>query len=129
MRRILVALAAVGAVLLSGCSDDDASAGPPTATASPGPTATDLAARFRKAGGDAAVQGIDHTRRADGAALLTVWTDKDDGYVPFDTFADALSAFLSGEDVRLDRGYILTVYGADGSLLHKYDTTRGPSAR
>jgi hypothetical protein len=131
MRRILPVLAVGAAVLLSGCSVDGeapgkfdpTSAGPPTATATPDPTATELADRYRKAGGDPHVYGIQHAQNKDNVVLLTVWTRKKNGYVPFDDFATNLASFLAGEGVRLDRGYVLNVYGPDGTQLHSYDTT------
>ncbi|MGD3108207.1 hypothetical protein [Streptomyces sp. YGL11-2] len=34
-----------------------------------------------------------------------------------------LASFLAREGVRLDQGYVLNVYGQDGTRLHNLDTT------
>ncbi|WP_447032801.1 hypothetical protein [Streptomyces hypolithicus] len=131
MKRILPALVLAAAVLISGCGADDetpwtrdpTTPAPPSTTASPVPAATELADRYRKAGGDNDVYGIRHAKNKDGSLELTVWTRKKTGYEPFDDFATNLASFLAGEGVRLDQGYVLNVYGPDGTRLHNYDTT------
>ncbi|MEU1037563.1 hypothetical protein [Streptomyces sp. NPDC005907] len=116
--------------LASGCTSDSPS-GSASKTTIAAPTATttmvpgdarQLADRYRKAGGDADVYGIQQTQDKDGFPVLTVWTRKKAGYEPFDNFASELASFLDQEGVRLDQGYVLNVYAPDGTRLHNYDT-------
>ncbi|MYW17011.1 hypothetical protein GT039_15790 [Streptomyces sp. SID2955] len=131
MKRTLPAFLLTAAVLLSGCSADTSSkndsttdGGPPTISASPVGNDSDLAARYRGAGGDPDVYGIKHAKNRDGVLILTVWTRKKSGYGSgFDTFDRTLTSFLTGTGVSLDQGYVLNVYGPDGTRLHHYDTT------
>lgn len=131
MKRILPAFLLTAAVLLSACStatpsnDDPTTAGgPPTTSASPAGKDSDLAARYRRAGGDRDVYGIEHTQVRDGTQALTVWTRRKSGYGSgFDKFDKTLTSFLTRTGVSLDQGYVLDVYGPDGTRLHHYDTT------
>lgn len=52
-----------------------------------------------------------------------MWTHKKAGYEHFDDFAANLAFFLARQGIRLDQGYVLNVYGPDGTRLHNYDTT------
>ncbi|MFF9673670.1 hypothetical protein ACF1GS_18545 [Streptomyces eurythermus] len=131
MKRTLPAFLLTAAVLLSGCSTETSSksdpttaGGPPTTSASPADSEGDLAARYRRAGGDPDVYGIKHAKNRNGVLTLTVWTRKKSGYGSgFDKFDRTLTSFLIGTGVSLDQGYVLNVYGPDGSRLHHYDTT------
>ncbi|WP_344529920.1 hypothetical protein [Streptomyces rectiviolaceus] len=131
MKRTLSALGLAAVVLLSGCSaegdapwtKDPQDNGPPTATAPVSRSAAELAARYRAAGGDRGVYGISHAKTKDDVLELTVRTHKKNGYEQFDDFATDLAAFLAGEGVRLEEGYVLDVYGPDGVRLHNYSTT------
>ncbi|MET7379886.1 hypothetical protein ABZT08_13880 [Streptomyces sp. NPDC005526] len=119
------------AVLLSGCSTETTpksgpttAGGPPTTSASPAGSDSDLAARYRRAGGDPDVYGIKHAKNRDGLLTLTVWTRRKSGYGSgFDKFDKTLTSFLTGTGVSLDQGYVLNVYGPGGTRLHHYDTT------
>ncbi|MFF8784528.1 hypothetical protein [Streptomyces sp. NPDC015125] len=130
-RRFLIILSLVIAVLLTGCSvDSDARhdrkltpTSPPTITSAPSRAATELADRYRQAGGDADVSGIRHAKNGTGVLVLTVWTHKKTSYANFDNFATGLASFLTREGVHLAQGYVLNVYGPDGIRLHNYDTT------
>lgn len=131
MKRTLSALWLAAAVLLSGCSADGAppwkkdppDSGPPKATAPVSESTAELAGRYRRAGGDRGVYGISRAKGKGGVPVLTVRTHRKNGYEPFDDFATGLAAFLAGEGVRLDDGYVLNVYGPDGIRLHNYSTT------
>ncbi|AJC61711.1 hypothetical protein [Streptomyces sp. 769] len=125
MKRILPVLFLATAVLLTGCdvADDARPSGPPITTETPSRTGTELADRYRKAGGDADVYGIQHTKDHKGVLVLSVWTHKKAGYDNVDGFANKLTSFLAQEGVRLDQGYVLNVYGPDGTRLHNLDTT------
>ncbi|MFD6973533.1 hypothetical protein [Streptomyces sp. NPDC059979] len=131
--RILVLAVTVAAcTALSGCTDDGG--GGRTAPA-PGPTVTGtvappdasaLAERYRKAGGDADVYGIEQVPGPDGAApLIVVRThnpDTDDAL--FKRQAMSVTAYLTlSEGVRLPDGYRMDVFGPDGGLLHRWDAT------
>ncbi|UQA95525.1 hypothetical protein [Streptomyces halobius] len=125
MRRILPVLFLTAAVLLTGCdfSGEARPSGPPTTTATSSQAGTELADRYRETGGDADVYGIDHTKNRKGVLMLSVWTHKKAGYKNFDDFATNLASFLTRQGIRLDQGYVLNVYGPDGTRLHNYDTT------
>ncbi|MEU7578960.1 hypothetical protein AB0B50_15310 [Streptomyces sp. NPDC041068] len=130
MKRILPVLCLAATVLLSGCGVEGAAPwrkdasedGPPKATAPVSESAAELADRYGTSGGDKGVYGISHAKDESGVLVLTVRTRKKDGYEPFDDFATHLAAFLAAEDVRLDKGYVLNVYGPDGVRLHNYST-------
>ncbi|MFE6686223.1 hypothetical protein ACFVFQ_07055 [Streptomyces sp. NPDC057743] len=111
-------------VLLAGCdvAGDARPSGPPTTTATPARSGTELAARYRQAGGDADVYGIQYAKDDKGFPVLSVWTHKKGGYENFDAIAASLTRFLSKEGVRLDRGYLLNAYAPDGTRLHNLDT-------
>ncbi|WP_369355076.1 hypothetical protein [Streptomyces sp. cg2] len=125
LKRLLpVAFLAV-AVLLTGCdlAGDARPSGPPTTTATPSRTGTELADRYRKSGGDADVYGIHHAKNGKGVLVLSVWTHKKDYYGNVDDFAAKLASFLKRDGVSVDQGYVLNVYGPDGVRLHMLDTT------
>ncbi|WEH34284.1 hypothetical protein PZB75_13485 [Streptomyces sp. AM 4-1-1] len=131
MRKALSAFLLATTVLLSGCDtgtsptgNPTAADGPPTTSASPVGNDSELAARYRRAGGDPDVYGIKHAKNRDGVLVLTVWSRKRSGYGGgFDDFDRTLTSFLTGTGVSLDQGYVLNVYGPDGAILHRYDTT------
>lgn len=132
MKRTLPSVVLAALILLTGCSTEPSarsrsprpSDGPPTISASPAGAGRDLAARYRKAGGDADVYGLTHTKNREGVLVLTVWTRKRSGYGGgFDTFDKTLASFLTREGVSLAQGYVLNVYGPDGTRLHHFDTT------
>ncbi|MYT33907.1 MULTISPECIES: hypothetical protein [unclassified Streptomyces] len=125
MKRILPILFLTAAVLHTGCDfvGDARPSGPPTATATPSRSGTELADRYRKAGGDADVYGIHHAKNDKGVLVLSVWTHKKAGYENVDDFATELTSSLTREGVRFGQGYVLNVYGPDGVRLHNLDTT------
>jgi hypothetical protein len=130
-KRTLPAFLLIAAVLLSGCStetspknDSAAAGGQPTASASLARSDSDLAARYRSVGGYRDVYGLKYVKNRAGVPTLTVWTRKKSGYGSgFDEFDKTLTSFLTGTGVNLQQGYVLTVYGHGGVILHHYDTT------
>ncbi|MFJ7077671.1 hypothetical protein [Streptomyces sp. NPDC098781] len=55
---------------------------------------------------------------------LTLWTNRQSGYgAGFDDLFKTLTSFLTSQGVSLARGYVLNVYGPDGTGSHHYDTT------
>ncbi|MET7357340.1 hypothetical protein ABZS76_02715 [Streptomyces sp. NPDC005562] len=130
MKRLLPALLLAVSLLVAGCTDDagphkdsTGQSGPPRISKSPSSQATALANRYHAAGGPRDVAGIQQAKKKGGVPVLTVWTQRKDGYEQFDDFATDLASFLAGEGVNLDQGYVLNVYGPDGTRLHTYDTT------
>ncbi|MGW1756435.1 hypothetical protein [Streptomyces mirabilis] len=130
-KRTLPAFLLIAAVLLSGCStetspksDSAAADGQPTVGASLARSDSDLAARYRSAGGYRDVYGLKYVESRAGVPTLTVWTRKKSGYgSEFDQFDKTLTSFLTGTGVNFQQGYVLSVYGPDGTVLHHYDTT------
>ncbi|MEV7521205.1 hypothetical protein [Streptomyces sp. NPDC091371] len=129
-RATCAALAAVAcAALLAGCTQED------RAAATPGPTATTtvappeaaaLADRYRAAGGDADVYGIESVFiRESHPPYVVVRThnpDTDDAL--FKKQAASIASFLTKEgELPSGTPYLMDVYGPDGRLLHRWDTT------
>ncbi|WP_320781073.1 hypothetical protein [Streptomyces sp. CRN 30] len=117
------------AVLLSGCTSDDAperSSSVPrpltTSTTAPG-AAERLAERYRQAGGVEDVYGIEQSPGPDGVPQLVVWRHgRDDDAESFDPLKQSVVDFLRREDGdSLDQGYLLDVFGSDGKLLNRLD--------
>lgn len=126
----------LGSVLLvSGCSpatsrDADPDRRDPSVT--PGPTVTATAApdeasrtaeRYRRSGGAEDVYGIQRAAGPGGVPLVTVWTrgeERDAGR--FDALEVSVAGYLEREEgVSLERGYLMDVFGPDGSLRHRLD--------
>ncbi|MFG2874252.1 hypothetical protein ACGFYU_04455 [Streptomyces sp. NPDC048337] len=121
------ALTAVAcAALLAGCTEEvrvTAAAGPTvTATAAP-PDAAARAERYRAAGGDADVYGIQRESGPQGVPLLIVRTRNADADAAlFDRQSASITSWLSTEEgLSLRAGYLMDVFGPDGALLHRLD--------
>lgn len=126
MKRTLPTVLLAAIVVLSGCSAGDSTSAStsPTSGASPASSDSDLAARYHGAGGDQDVYGLKYAKNRKGVPVVTVWTRKQSGYgAGFDDFAQTLASFLTKQGVSLAQGYVLDVYGPDGTRLHHYDTT------
>ncbi|MEU7177956.1 MULTISPECIES: hypothetical protein [Streptomyces] len=128
MRRIILpVLFLAAAVVLTGCGaggdPESTPTGPPVITATPLPAAKELADRYREAGGAADVYGIRSAKDREGVLVLTVWTHQKTYYKNFDDVATGMASFLTREGGRLHQGYLLNLYGSDGTRLHSYDTT------
>ncbi|WP_327176294.1 hypothetical protein OG599_13980 [Streptomyces sp. NBC_01335] len=129
-RRALLVLVGC-AVLLTGCTADSASerkdsAGTrgPVATTTVAPdAAARLAERYRSAGGVPDVYGIGRSADGDGVPLLTVWThDPDEDDRPFQELKKSVTRYLAEhEGLSLEKGYLMDVFGPDGSLQHRLD--------
>ncbi|MFD9410236.1 hypothetical protein ACFWBN_24935 [Streptomyces sp. NPDC059989] len=125
-RGTCVALVVACAALLSGCTEEvrrTAAPGPTvTATAAP-PDAVALAERYRAAGGDPDVYGIQRESGPEGVPLLIVRThNADSDGTLFDRQSARITSYLSAEEgLSLDRGYLMDVFGPDGVLLHRLD--------
>ncbi|MEU8433102.1 hypothetical protein AB0F18_09310 [Streptomyces sp. NPDC029216] len=126
------ALAALACgALLAGCTQKaEVTPGPkpptgPTATptAAP-PEAAGLAERYRAAGGDPDVYGIQRETGPDGVPRLIVRTrNADEGDAVFRKQHASIASYLTAkEGVPLTGGYLIDVFGPDGRLLHRMDT-------
>ncbi|MFI0981338.1 hypothetical protein ACH4SP_30555 [Streptomyces sp. NPDC021093] len=131
---LLAAVLATG-----GCTSRDESAGPgapgpvrhsapayyaDTTTIGPVPLkAAQRAERFRKSGGEKAVQGVDSEAVAEKVPRVTVWsTGTTSDAARFDKLRTALMGYLrKHEGFEAPQGYFLDVYGSDGKLLHRFD--------
>ncbi|WP_101257562.1 hypothetical protein [Streptomyces barkulensis] len=128
------------AVLLTACTGGqdqeqerpDARPDAPSAPASAGPTAVSTAApagakalaeRYRESGGDEDVYAVQREPGPGGVPLLTVRSRATDSDAQrFERLKDSLAFFLvQVEGVSLERGYLMDVFGRDGSLLHRLD--------
>ncbi|MFD7259270.1 hypothetical protein [Streptomyces sp. NPDC059874] len=124
------ALAAVAcAALLVGCTQETrvtATPGPTATTTTAPPEALALAERYRTAGGDADVYGIQMQTGPQGAPLLTVRTrSADSDGALFDRQSASIVGYLtSKEGLSLGKGYLIDVFGPDGALLHRQDSRR-----
>ncbi|MDT0380778.1 hypothetical protein RM572_18660 [Streptomyces sp. DSM 42041] len=114
--------------LLSGCGPDEPSAsdrpaGPTSTTTAAPEAAARLADRFRAAGGPEDVYGIEVADGPGDVPLLVVRTHgTDDDYAAFEKLKSSLTGFLArDEGVPLQEGYLLDVYGPDGSLRNRLD--------
>ncbi len=120
-------------LLASGCSPEPQDRAAPPVT--PGPTVTVTAApdeaartaeRYRRSGGTEDVYGIQRGPGAGGVPLVTVWTrgeERDAGR--FDALKVSVTGYLEREEgVSLERGYLMDVFGPDGSLRHRLDARR-----
>ncbi|MFE1272024.1 hypothetical protein [Streptomyces sp. NPDC058758] len=120
--------------LLGACTTDSGTAGdhptgspPPTTVTTVAPdAAVRLADRYRKAGGNEDVYGVQRTDGPAGVPLLTVWTRAtDDDAAPFDRLRTSLTDYLKSEEgVDLSKGYLMDVFGPDGGLQHRLDARR-----
>ncbi|WP_250293758.1 hypothetical protein [Streptomyces atroolivaceus] len=129
--RVVVPVGLGAVILLPGCTADGGT-DPGRPLAPVGPTATttvapaaaaQVAERYRAAGGAREVHGIHRSTGPDGVPLLVVWTrDPDESARTFDELKGSVTSFLGRrEGLSLDRGYLLDVYGPDGSLQHRLD--------
>ncbi|MGK5450374.1 hypothetical protein [Streptomyces radiopugnans] len=110
----------------------DAGPGTPSASATAGPTAVGTAApaeaealaeRYRGSGGDEDVYAVEREPGPEGVPLLVVRSRATESDAErFDRLKDSLVFFLvQVEGVSLERGYLMDVFGRDGSLLHRLD--------
>ncbi|MBT2478582.1 hypothetical protein [Streptomyces sp. ISL-94] len=129
----VVALTCLGCtILLSGCTVDSTPSPDRRPSGTPGPTATttvapdaavQLADRYRRSGGTKDVYGIQQSSGPDGVPLLTVWThNPDEDAKPFDDLKESITRYLEHkENLSLKHGYLMDVFGPDGSLQHRLD--------
>lgn len=134
MKRIARTAVLIGAgavTLLSGCTADGgpdsdralATAGPTATTTTAPDAAEQVADRYRAVGGEQEVYGIQRSAGPGGVPVLVVWTrDPDDSAQTFDELKASVTGFLEqSEGVSLDEGYLMDVFGPDGSLKHRLD--------
>ncbi|MFD0355879.1 hypothetical protein ACFVHW_19405 [Streptomyces sp. NPDC127110] len=123
-RAALTALA--GAALLAGCTEE------PPRQVMPGPTSTSTAApqdaaalaeRYRAAGGDPDVYGIQVEEGPGGVPRVVVRTrnaDQEDAI--FRRQNTSVTAHLTTkEGASFKKGYFIDVFGPDGRLIHRMD--------
>ncbi|MFE0106931.1 hypothetical protein [Streptomyces sp. NPDC059009] len=68
--------------------------------------------------------GLQHETTSQGAQLLIVWSrSPDNDPASFNELRESLTDFLRKDGVPLDRSYLLDVYGPDGALKHRFDST------
>ncbi|MFD3869912.1 hypothetical protein [Streptomyces sp. NPDC058623] len=120
----LTALA--GAALLMGCTEE------PRGRAMPGPTSTTtavpqeaaaLAERYRAAGGDPDVYGIQIEDGSEGVPRVVVRTrNSDNGGTLFDLQSASVTRHLTTkEGATFENGYYMDVFGPDGEIMHRMD--------
>ncbi|MGW0855267.1 hypothetical protein [Streptomyces sp. NPDC002690] len=119
------------AVLLTGCTTgsgpgrggSDVTHGPVAIGTAAPDAAARLAERYRRAGGVGEVYGIARSSGADGVPLLTVWThDPDEDDQPFQELKVSVTRYLvEQEGLSLEKGFLMDVFGPDGSLQHRLD--------
>ena len=106
----------------SGSAASHASVGPTVTTTAAPADAKELAERYRRAGGDEDVYAIQQEPGPEGVPLLIVRThNPDTDHKVFDKQKESVVAFLAGEGIPMDRGYLMDVFGPYGSLLHRLD--------
>ncbi|KQX83853.1 hypothetical protein AB0K86_19030 [Streptomyces clavifer] len=120
-----------GALVLSGCAGAQdhgsarapATAGPTTTTTVAPADAARVAERYKQHGGAREVYGIQKGTGPGGVPLLTVWThDANDSAQAFERLRGSVTGFLEREEeLSLSRGYLMDVFGPDGSLQHRLD--------
>ncbi|MFI8002943.1 hypothetical protein [Streptomyces sp. NPDC086010] len=132
MKRIVRTTLVAGfsaVTLLSGCTADDGddpgrtpAVSGPTATVAPDPAAR-LAERYRLAGGNRQVYGIERSTGPERVPLLVVWThNPDESARTFDDLKASVTGFLEREEeLPASGGYLMDVFGPDGSLQHRLD--------
>ncbi|MFP8945082.1 hypothetical protein ACLIYM_27085 [Streptomyces fenghuangensis] len=100
-----------------------ATAGPTTVSTAAPAGAKALAERYRESGGDEDVYAVQREVGPGGVPLLTVRSRATDSDAQrFDRLKESLVFFLvQVEGVSLERGYLMDVFGRDGSLLHRLD--------
>ncbi|MFF3216904.1 hypothetical protein ACFYYB_40565 [Streptomyces sp. NPDC002886] len=113
------------ALLLTACTEREKAAAPVatvTSTAAPS-AALALADRYHRAGGDESVYAIQQEAGPDEAPRLilrTTHTDSDNAL--FEKQRDSVLSYLTrSEQLSTSEGYLMDVFGADGSLLHRWD--------
>lgn len=131
-REIALTLGVVAcAAVLSACTEarPAGSGAGPTATSTAAPAqAAALAGRYHAAGGDADVYGIQTESAREGSTPLIILRTRnaDSDHALFKEQAASVTSFLTGEEgLSLGGGYLMDVYGPDGRLLHRWDTTGG----
>ncbi|MDJ0386342.1 hypothetical protein [Streptomyces sp. G-G2] len=98
----------------------------PTATTTvASEAAVALAERYRKDGGDADVYSIQKEYTPEGFPLLIIRTHNPGrDNERFRRLTETIVSFFSREEgVSLSGGYLMDVFGPDGSLRHRWDTT------
>ncbi|WP_405977252.1 hypothetical protein [Streptomyces sp. NBC_00158] len=123
-RAALTAVA--GAVLLAGCAEEPPKQVVPgptsTATAAPRDAAA-LAERYRAAGGDPDVYGIQVEEGPEGVPRVVIRTrnpDQEDAI--FRRQNTSVTAHLTTkEGASFKKGYFIDVFGPDGRLIHRMD--------
>ncbi|EST21809.1 hypothetical protein N566_27040 [Streptomycetaceae bacterium MP113-05] len=117
----------VAAALASGCTTHSSANPPewgPTATTTVAPDrAIQLATRYRQGGGLEEVHAIQRKPGSGGSPLLVVWTSNPDtGDQHFEKLKASIVGFLRvQEEIPLDEGYWMDVFGPEGELLHRLD--------
>ncbi|CAM5321080.1 hypothetical protein [Streptomyces hirsutus] len=131
--RVLTCLGCI--ILLSGCAVNSTPSPDRRSSAAPGPTATttvapdaavQLAERYRRSGGTKDVYGIERSSGPDDVPMLTVWThNPDEDAKSFDSLKVSITGYLERKErLSLERGYLMDVFGPDGSLQHRLDARR-----
>lgn len=114
------------ALLLTACTERQGaapSAGPTETTTAAPSTARELAERYQRAGGDETVYAIQQEVGPEGAPLLILrTTHTDTGNALFEKQRDSVVSYLTRfEQLSTAQGYLMDVFGRDGSLLHRWD--------
>ncbi|MGX2996142.1 hypothetical protein JNUCC64_17970 [Streptomyces sp. JNUCC 64] len=122
MRRTVIALISVFLLAIAGC--DEAPDGPPVTTATPDTKAAHLADLYHESGGDDRVLGIRTGKGGNDVLVVTVWTGRKSGYPDVDAFDIHLRGFLASRGVPVSKGYVLDVYGPDGTRLHNLESAQ-----
>lgn len=126
-----LALAAAAALLLTGCGTPEQPAyyaDKSSLVAGPIPlAAAQMAERFRKGGGEQAIQGMDAGAKEEGVPRVKVWSsDTQSDAAHFDELRPAIEKYLEEkEDFKASGGYLLDIYGGEGKLLHRFDGREG----
>jgi hypothetical protein len=127
-RGLTLALVSAGALLLTGCGSTPEQpayySDKSSLVAGPIPiAAAQLAERFRKGGGEKAIQGMDAGTKEEGVPRVKVWSsDTRSDAAHFGTLRPAIEKYLKDkEGFEASGGYLLDIYGGEGKLLHRFD--------
>ncbi|WP_424210885.1 hypothetical protein ACN20G_01620 [Streptomyces sp. BI20] len=121
-----------GILALAGCSSDDEADRPDSSSGRPGPIVTPTAApaegaapaeRYKKSGGQTDVYSVETRVTPDGDPLVIVRSREARGE-NFEELDRSLIRFLKSEGLIAPKnGYLLDVFGPEGKIKHRWDTT------